>query len=77
MNAERRKAITAVQEAIGNAQAEAESLRDEEQEAFDNLPELFQQGDKGETMQNAIDALEQAISSLEEAVSSLNEAAEG
>jgi len=42
-------------------------VRDEEQEAYDNMPESFQGGEKGEKAQECISAIEDAISSLEDA----------
>jgi len=44
--------------AVQEAFADAEGLRDELQEWYDNLPENFQNGDKGDQLQSAIDALE-------------------
>lgn len=35
---------------------ELSAIRDEEQDAFDNLPENFQYGSQGETMQEGITA---------------------
>lgn len=52
---------------ISNAKSTAEELRDECQEWYDNLPENFQNGDKGSQLQEAIDALESLIQSLEDA----------
>ncbi len=34
-------------------------VQDEEQEAFDNMPEGFQVGSRGETMQDAIDEMDE------------------
>jgi hypothetical protein len=42
------------------------TIRDEEQEYFDNMPESFQMGDKGTTAEEAISNLENAISGLED-----------
>lgn len=39
---------------------ELESLRDEEQDAFDNLPQSLQDGERGQDMQAAIDAMDTA-----------------
>ena len=44
---------------------ELSAIRDEEQDAFDNLPENFQYGSQGETMQEGIDVMDEALSSLE------------
>ena len=43
-----------------------EELWEEEQESFDNLPEGLQEGEKGERMQENIDALEEFLDNLEE-----------
>lgn len=70
MNGERRKRIAKVitlLEAIDLSEITSalEALRDEEQEAFDNMPESFQDGDRGQAAQEAIDHLESAISAVE------------
>jgi hypothetical protein len=44
---------------------ELSAIRDEEQDAFDNLPENFQGGSQGETMQEGIDVMDEALSTLE------------
>ena len=74
MNAQRRKQITAAQEKIRAAIEALETLRDEEQDSFENLPESMQQGERGEKMQSAVDSIESAIGDLENAESSLEEA---
>jgi len=51
---------TSIQELITDAVSEFECLKDELQEWYDNLPESFQNGDKGSQLQEAIDALENA-----------------
>ena len=73
MNADRRKRIeklnVEVREKlaalIDDIRNEADSIKDEEQEAFDNLPESLQSGEKGDAMQESISRLEDAVSSLE------------
>lgn len=42
-----------------------EAIKDEEQEAFDNLAESFQQGEKGQDMEAAIDNMTTAYDALE------------
>lgn len=44
---------------------ELSAIRDEEQDAFDNLPENFQYGCQGATMQEGIDVMDEALSTLE------------
>lgn len=45
-----------------------EGLQAEEQDAYDNMPESFQSGDKGDAAQAAIDNMNSAISELESAI---------
>ena len=49
-----------------------EEVRDEEQEAFDNLSENLQTGERGQDMQEAITNLENTISQLEELITALD-----
>lgn len=66
MNAARRKQLEKAAELVAEATDIIEGVRDEEQEAFDNLPQSLQDGERGSAMQEAIDALENAVSSLGE-----------
>lgn len=87
MNKERRKQIDDIRNnlldvsPLEEAKSTLEGLRDEEQEYFDNMPEGFQQGDKGQAAEAAVSALEAAIeaidtmlSSFEDCMNSLEEA---
>lgn len=99
MNAVRRKQLSALQDRIIALQsdyadliaeceaiaADVETLRDEEQEAFDNLGENLQQGERGQAMEQAVSDMESALenlsaitdldpSALDSAVSSLDDA---
>ncbi len=60
MNADRRKRIVSLLELL-------EDVINEEQEAFDNMPESLQSSEKGENSQSAIDAMESARDYLQEA----------
>lgn len=74
MNKERRKAIGEIVDKLGDLKIEVEEIRDDEEQALEALPESFQYGEKGDKMQEGIDALDNAISSLEEASDYLMEA---
>ncbi len=76
MNAARRKSLDAIFAMIEEAKSQLETLRDEEQETYDNLPESFQNGEKGEKAQTAIDAMESAISNIEDACNEIETAKE-
>lgn len=75
--------LSELQEEISTLKEELESVKDEEESKYDNLPENFQEGERGCKMQEIIDNLDSAFESLEEidnniesAVSSLQEACE-
>lgn len=75
MNNDRRKRIRAeltnLEKAMGllsDIKSALEDIRDEEQEAYDNMPESFQNGDKGEAAQAAIGELDSAIDALDGAL---------
>lgn len=55
-----RNVDSTVADAVSTAFSEIESIKDELQEWYDNLPENFQNGSKGEALQEAISALEGA-----------------
>lgn len=76
MNNARRKEIDKLTAQIEEIKEAIEALRDEEQEAFDNMPESLQDGERGEKMQSAIDALEYAADDLQECLDHLSDASE-
>ena len=74
MNKQRRKAIEKISDKLEELQAELQMLKDEEEEAYDNLPESLQDGEKGEAMQETIEYLDNADSFIEDAKDALNDA---
>lgn len=76
MNKSRRKALEAISAKVRELHDELDTLREEEQEYFDNMPESLQDGEKGDAAQVAIDAMEEAMTALEEAASQLDTASE-
>jgi exonuclease VII small subunit len=65
MNKDRRKSLAEALALIDQAEAllqqaseAVDEVRDEEQEAFDNLPESLQDGERGQQMQEAVSSLE-------------------
>ena len=91
MNSDRRKRIDAVIESINkikdqlvDLRCEISDIKDGEEEAMNNLPESMRDGDRGQAMQDTVDAIDEAYSAimddsmidLDEAVSRL-EAAKG
>lgn len=71
MNKKRRTELAAIATKIADAREELEAIRDEEQEAYDNMPESLQTSQRGEAAESAIGEIDSALSSLEEAINSL------
>lgn len=67
MNKARRKRLGEAFDLIGTAQDILRSVREEEQEAYENLPDSFRDGEKGEEMQNYMDMIEEAEGYLDDA----------
>lgn len=73
MNKQRRKMIADVVERLEAAKSDLEMIRDEEQEAFDNMPEGLQGSERGEAMEEGIYQIEEAMDGLDSALDSLQE----
>jgi hypothetical protein len=58
--------LNPVTDALVSIKEDLESIRDEEREAFDNLPEGLQQAEKGQNMEAAIEAMENAMGNLDD-----------
>lgn len=76
MNKSRRKHLEKLTETIEEAKEALDVLLEEEQEYYDNMPESFQDSEKGESSYDAIDSMNSALSSLEDAVDYIREAIE-
>lgn len=73
MNKERRKKIVEAIAAMNKIEALIQSILDDEQEAYENMPESLQMSDNGLASEEAQDNLDAAIDALEEAISYLEE----
>lgn len=58
---------------VSGAQSDLESLKDELDDWYNNLPDSFQNGEKGEMLQSAVDQLDSAIGYLNDVPESLKE----
>ncbi len=74
MNKQRRKELDTIYRKIESLMQDLTTVCGEEEDAYENLPESFQESDRGETMYNAIDNMESALSSLGEAMDYILEA---
>lgn len=59
------EALQAIKGQADEIKTELEQVRDEEQEAFDNLSESLQGGERGQAMEQAVELLDTVISYLE------------
>ena len=71
MNNTRRKRIEQLVVNLEDNKADLETILEEEQESYDNMPESFQDGERGQISQDAISTLESAQSSLESVIDEL------
>lgn len=76
MNKARRAKLNALINALTELKSDVELLQEEEQDAFDNLPESIQETDRGEAMQDAADSMSDAMDLIDEAVEALETAME-
>ena len=65
MNKVRRKELARVVDLLDQARDLLEIIRDEEQEAFDNLPESIQCSERRETMEDYISTMEEMLDYLD------------
>ena len=75
MNKARAKRISKLQASLSEIKDELYEILSEEQDYFDNMPEAFQQGERGSIAESAISALNDAVEAVETAEGSLDEAA--
>ena len=73
MNKEHRKIIKDIIESLEVAKSDLEQMREEEQIAFDNMPEELQMSKKGEPLEDTIFNIEDAIDNVDYAINTLSE----
>ena len=74
MNQQRRKKLEKLHELMTEISGQLEEIKDEEQEAYDDMPESLQESERGQAMYQAVENLESAIDSLSEALDHTEEA---
>lgn len=73
MKETRLKILEACLTAIQEAHDELDDVRNEEEEAYDNMPEGLQLSERGDTMQEAVDNLDDVVGCLDDAISNLED----
>ena len=77
MNKQRRKQLEDVVAHIDQAKVLLEYIINDEQEAYDNMPESLQESERGEQMSEYIDTMQEAFDGLDEYSCNLFEIVEG
>ena len=73
MNDARRKELDKATTLLWDAQQIINEVQEEEQDAFDNLPEGLQQSEKGETLEENADELQEISDTIEEMIDKLTD----
>lgn len=76
MNAKQREELSQIRSELEELSGRVSSIRDDEQDKLDNMPENMKSGDKGSSLENAVSQLDEAVSSLEDVMGNLEAAAE-
>lgn len=72
MNKERRIRLKEIIDNIEKIKGKLRDVLNDEENAFDNMPENLQSSMRGEESQEAIDYMEEAVDILEEVIEQLN-----
>lgn len=73
MNKYRRSILKSVIERLETAIQKIESVKEDEQEAYDNLPDNLNDTDRANDMYENVDDMEDAVSSLQDIIDQLQE----
>ena len=73
MNADRRKELSSILEMLEEQKDRIETVRYEEEEAYDNLPEQLQYSERGETMQENYEELDSIYDDLQDIIDRIQE----
>lgn len=72
MNKNRRRQLADITERIEGIIADLEQIRDDEQDAYDNLPESIQVSERGDAMTDNVYSMDDAIETLQSAIDTLD-----
>lgn len=73
MNKQRRRELENIADVLSDCLNRLEYVKDDEQEAYDNLPESLQYSEKGEIMQENVDDIDMIISDLDQVFCGIND----
>ena len=72
MNKQTRVEIASIKRDIDIIKGNLQKVLDEEQESFDNMPEVLQSSERGMNSENSIDIMEETLDILDDAINNLN-----
>ena len=75
MNYDRRMELKAIYSELNTLKKRLEEIKDEEEDAYNNMPESFQNSIKGDYMADRIDNMETALDAVKDALIEIQEAA--
>lgn len=73
MNQSRRNQTWKIQEELRDISEKIEQLREEESEAYENMPESLQESERGEKSMRAVDILDEAKGQMDDVLSTLDD----
>ncbi len=76
MNKERRKSLREIQSKLDRLGQDLETLKEEEEEYRDNMPENLQESDRYQRADEVCDLLQEALESMDNAYQQIEEAVE-
>ena len=76
MNKERRKSLREIQSKLDRLGQDLETLKEEEEEYRDNMPENLQESDRYQRADEVCNMLQEALENLDNAYQQIEEAAE-
>ena len=76
MNEARRKLLAKLTVELYAIKSKVEEIKDDESDAFENLPDGTKEGEKGEQMEASMEAMQEAMDNIENAIDNLNTATE-
>ena len=74
MNKERRKSLREIQSKLDRLGQDLETLKEEEEEYRDNMPENLQESDRYQRADEVCDLLQEALESMDNAYQQIEEA---
>lgn len=76
MNKQRREALLRIADDLESVKNDLVSVREEEQEAFDNLPESLQYSARGDAMEEAVSEMDDIESDIDDLIGRISELCE-